>query len=502
MKKLILKTPPAGITADSVVVMWDRERDVDFYDVYVNGEHDGSVCRGDSTIEGLEPEQLYDIYVCAVKNGVRCAEGSIEVKTGSNGKVLNIADFGAVGDGVTVNTEAIQRAIDACEENGTVLVPEGVFVSGAVYLKSNMTLYIEDKGELRGSIQPSDYPIKRYRWEGRERDCYSSLVNTDFDFKGRNKNIVIAGKGRINASGAALKKNEEAEGKACRGRAVCIVNTDGLYIKDVIIKQSPAWCVHPIYCTGVTLNNVKIYTRYDEERSKVYEGMINGDGFDPDSCKDVYVFNSMIASQDDCIAVKSGRDEEGRAVGIPSENIRITDCSFENGLAIAIGSEASGDVRNVLVRDCTCSHVYSVCSIKTPRGRGGVIENVVYENIDGEYSDDEFKDCEWFRGAIYVDHFYSLKEFDPNEEMPLNDGTPKIRNITLRNINVKSSVSNAVYLGGLPESPLENITLCNVNAEGRTGMKAYNVKGLTMDNVNIKSHEGAEYFMVNIEMND
>ncbi|MCH5212033.1 MAG: glycoside hydrolase family 28 protein [Oscillospiraceae bacterium] len=504
MKSITLKIPPAAVTQTSIAVIWDRDHDIAKYEIYVNERLYDAVKRGDCTIEGLEPGTEYEIHVNGIdSSGSFAAESDIiTALTRPDGGIYNVCDYGAKGDGKTRNTRAIQRAIDECAENGVVVIPAGTFISGAIYLKSDMSLRLDEGAVLLGSENPDDYPIKRYRWEGREHDCYSSLINVKFDSEKRFKNITIEGKGKIDASGVALFLAERAENKAQRGRAVCIRNTDGVYYKDITVKQSPSWCVHTIYSNGVTANNIKVYTCYDEDRDKRYGHIFNGDGFDPDSCKDVYIFNSMIASQDDCIAIKSGRDEEGRKVGIPSENIRITDCRFENGFGVAIGSETSGGVRNVLVRDCEFTHVYSIGSVKSPRGRGNVIENILYENCIGEYQDTEHKDCEWFRGGIYVDNFYSVIQFDSSAEEPVTDATPKIRNVTFRNIRMKSSVSNAVYLAGLPESPLEDITLLNVTAEGPKGMKAFNIRGLTMKNVEIITNDPEMYHYENVVMND
>ena len=495
MKKIKLTVPPAAVTQTSIAVVWDNTASE--YEVFCDDVFYTKVTRGDCTIEGLEPGREYKITV----NGGGVSQ-SVTASTRADGGIYNICDYGAVGDGKTMNTRAIQRAIDACAPDGVVMIPAGTFVSGAIYLKSDMTLKVDEGAVLLGSGDPADYPIRRYRWEGREHDCYSSLVNVGFEHEGRLKNITIEGGGKIDANGAELFLNERAENSAQRGRAICIRNTDGVYYKDITVKQSPAWCVHTIYSNGVSANNIKVYTKYDEDRSKVYGHIFNGDGFDPDSCRDVYVFNSMIASQDDCIAIKSGRDEEGRAVGIPTENVRITDCRFESGFGVAMGSEVSGGVRNVLVRDCTFTHVYSIGSVKSPRGRGNVIENIVYENCVGEYQDDEFGDCEWFRGGIYVDNFYSVVEFDSSVEEPVTDGTPKIRNVTFRNIKMKTRTSNAIWLAGLPESPLEDITLENVTAEGPKGMKAFNIRGLTMKNVDVITPDPDRYHFENVEMKD
>ena len=330
--KINLTIPPLAVTQTSIAVIWDRNHDMAEYEIYVNGKLYDTVKRGDCTIEDLEPGVEYKIRVNGINRSGEIAAESDDIKasTRPDGGTYNVCDYGAKGDGKTLNTAAIQSAIDACAKNGVVIIPAGTFVSGAVYLKSDMSLRVEEGAVLLGSENSNDYPIKRYRWEGRECDCYSSLINVKFDSEERFKNITIEGKGKIDASGVALFLAERAENKAQRGRAICIRNTDGVYYKDITVKQSPAWCVHTIYSNGVTANNIKVYTRYDEDRDKLYGHIFNGDGFDPDSCKNVYIFNSVIASQDDCIAIKSGRDEEGRKVGIPSENIRITDCSFEN----------------------------------------------------------------------------------------------------------------------------------------------------------------------------
>ncbi len=495
MQKLNLHTAPAAITPTSAAVVWDKIKGVPSYKVYVAGKYVSEIGHCHYTAENLAPQTEYEIRVSAGS-----ISESVCVTTRAAGRVLDICDYGAVGDGATVNTRAIQRAIDECGAGDTVLIPDGVFISGALYLKSDMTLRLTDGAVLKASADIRDYPIRRYRFEGLETDCYSSFINTTFDTDERLKNITIEGRGRIDAGGDKLF-SQEINTAPKRGRAVCMRSVDGLYIKDVTVKNSPAWCVHAIYCTDVTINGVKIHTAYDETRDKPYTGIFNGDGFDPDSCRNVYVFGSTIASQDDCIAIKSGRDAEGRAVGKRAENIRITDCRFENGFGVAVGSESSGDVRNVLVRDCTYSGVYSVVSIKSPRGRGGVIENIVCEDLRGEYGREEFGDCQWFRGGVYIDNFYSVIKFDPTAPKPVTVGTPKIRNITMRNITMRNMRSNAIFLAGLPESPLENITLENVECCGNYGMKAYNVKGLAMREVRVSAECGEEYEFVNVKIN-
>ncbi|UQZ32689.1 hypothetical protein C2I18_03415 [Paenibacillus sp. PK3_47] len=498
---LHLLSPPASQRADSIALLWDKPADtadIACYRVYVNGSIHGIGTATDYTVTGLTPSQEYEVYVCAVsKTGsVSPPSRKVLVSTRSAGERFDITAFGAVKGRENLNTQAIQAAIDACSPGGTVYVPEGVFVTGAIFLKSNMSLYIEKGGVLLGSGHAEDYPVMTYRWEGREQLCYASLVNTGDSNGEPLEYITIEGGGTIDANGTALFKQEMAEKKGFRGRAVCLRNVDYVYLKDIAVRHSPAWCVHLIYCNHVSVNHVSIHTKTDEYGRR-YGNIYNGDGLNPDSCSDVYIFNSMIASQDDCIAIKSGRDEEGRKVGIPSRDIRITNCRFKSGFGVAIGSEMAGGIHNVRVSGCTFEEVYSIGTVKAPRGRGAVIENIVYEDCTLTNYSLEHGDCEWFRGAINIDQFYSQKEYDPNLLAEVNEGTSIIRDIRFRNIVLDTHAGNAVFMAGLPESPLQNIVLENVAAIGKYGLKAYNITGLSMNNVSVVSREDEHYKFLN-----
>ncbi len=513
-----LMCAPASCTDRSAALLWDEPcaEGVSGYRIFVNGYRNNEetasavydTVHTDYTLTNLPDNTDYEVTVCAVfKSGeISPMSGQVKFRTLSKKKVFDITDFGAVGDGETLNTQDIQRAIDNCcrccgEEGGMVYIPAGTFVTGALFLKSDMTLFLEKGAVLLGSENLEDYPLMEYRFEGREQLCYASLINTIGvnDGGGRLKNVVIAGRGKIDAAGNKLYRPMlDSKTAAVRGRAVCLRNVDNLYIYGVTVRNSPAWCVHLIYCNNVSINDVKVYTKYDENGEKY--GIHNGDGIDPDSCSNVYIFNSTIGSQDDCIAIKSGRDEEGRRVGIPTKNVRISNCRFESGFGVAIGSEMSGGVMDVVVKDCIFENVYSIGTVKAPRGRGNVIDNILYENISFVNRSLEHKDCRWFRGAIYIDQFYSHETFDPDEEREYDEGTAEIRNITFKNIDMETLAGNAVYLAGLRESKLKNIRLCNVNATGKYGMKAYNVDGLVMENVKVTALEdGVDYVFKNVK---
>lgn len=495
-----LTSPPAAQTADSIALLWDKPASygVERYEVYVNNSLAATTKNTDYTLQGLAPEHEYFIYVLTYMSTEEPLQSNtICIITRPQPQVFDIAAYGAVGDGETLNTSAIQSAIDACSQGGLVTIPEGVFLTGAIYLKSDMTLYLEEGAVLLGSPDTEDYPLLESRWEGLQRTCYASLVNTQDTQGGRLSNITITGPGKIDANGSALRKKELSEVAGKPGSAICIRNTDNVYIHGVTVRQSPFWCVHIVYCNGVSVNGVGIHTKYDEE-GNLYEGIVNGDGLDPDSCSDVYIFNCHIASQDDGIAIKSGRNAEGRAVGIPTENVRISNCRFTSGFGVAMGSEMSGGVRNVLVEDCEFHNVFSIASVKAIRGRGNVIENITYRDCTFTNQNLELQDTQWFRGALYVDQFYGDLIFDPHETQPKNEETPVIRNILFQNITLDKVAGNAIYLTGLVESPLENIRLENITAVGKHGFIANNIRGLVLDHVTVNAREGEAMRFVNV----
>ncbi len=312
-----------------------------------------------------------------------------------------------------------------------------------------------------------------YRYEGCESLCYTSLINTD---SAPHENISILGEGVIDAGGMPLYEAERAEAKGKRGRAVCLRNTRGVTVRGVTVRQSPAWCLHLIYCNEVLLEDVKIFTKYDEDGNLC--DMFNGDGIDLDSCSDVTVRSSLIGSEDDCIAIKSGRDVEGRRVGIPSKNILIENCRFISGFGVAIGSEMSGGVENVTVRNCRFENTFGIVSIKPIRPRGGYVKNILYENCTHKNESLEHRDCLWYRGAIYIDGFYGKEEgdFDADEKRPVDETTPLAEGITLKNLSAETIAGRGVYICGLPERPIKGLVIENVRVAGIKEPYLYNLE--------------------------
>lgn len=303
---LNLLSPPASQTETSIALIWDKHEnspDIVGYQVYINGEIHGITTNTDYAVTNLKFSREYEAFIRAVfKTGeLSVKSNTIKVTTKPKGEIFDITSFGAVGDGKTMTTYEIQRAIKACTPGGTVYVPKGTFLTGAIYLKRNMTLYIEEGGLLLGSCSTVDYPLIKYRWEGLETTCYSSLINTTVSDSSRLENLTITGMGKIDANSSILRKKELAENKGTPGRAICLRNVDNVYLKDITVKQSPAWCVQLIYCNNVSVNNMKICPKHDEYSNK-YLNMSNDNGLNTDSTSNVFIFNSIIASECNCIS--------------------------------------------------------------------------------------------------------------------------------------------------------------------------------------------------------
>lgn len=370
-----LKVAPGTIGARSATVVWDKPAnyaDIVRYHIFLNGKEAGLAAKCNFKVEGLRPEGAYAISIKAEDKSGALSRASDEITftTHKEGRVLNVTDFGALGDNATLNTKAIQSAIDACPEQGTVLIPRGTFLSGALFLKSNMTLTIAKGGTLKGSDRLQGYlPMIHNRFEGWELDTYASLLNAGtMNHNGgfSVQNLRICGRGTIKGAGGELGAAMHAKsGIRSRGRLVLIMNARNVDIQGLTIEDSPCWTIHYLYCQGVSLHDLNIKSTAP-----------NGDGIDPDSSLDSYIFNCTFSTGDDCIAIKSGKNPQGYDIGKPTRHVRITDCNFVKGHGISIGSEMSGGVSDVLVRDCQAGPLLHGLQIKATKERGGYVRNV------------------------------------------------------------------------------------------------------------------------------
>ena len=408
---------------------------------------------------------------------------------------FEITRYGAVADGEKDSTEAISRAIAACNQagGGRVVVPPGVVLTGPIHLKSNVDLHVPAGATLRFVRDPRRYlPLVYTRWEGTECLNYSPFLYADGQ-----ENIAITGpgtldgqadcehwwpwKGRTNCGWAKGQPSQEAarnalmemgakdvplgdrkfgEGHYLRPSFIQPVRSRNILIEGIAIVNSPMFEINPVLCAGVTVRDVKISSHGP-----------NNDGCDPDSSTDVLIENCVFDTGDDCIAIKSGRNRDGRRVGKPSENIVIRNCQMKDGHGgITIGSEMSGGVRNVYAENCQLSspNLNEALRFKTNAMRGGTIENVFIRNLTiGEIAD----------AILQVDFFY--------EEGPKGPERPVVRNIEIRDVTCKKA-KYALYVRGFPNAPVKDIRLENCKFQNVASANVVeNVEGLSLTGVTI-----------------
>ena len=436
---------PATITASSVTILWDKQyaKDSVVYQIWLNDIAIGTTTKTNYTVTNLAAAKPYTISVTLIKddNSTKVLN-TLRFSTTATSKVLNIIDFGAKSDSTALNTKAIQAAIDACTEGGTVLIPKGVFVSGALYLKSNMTLFIEKGAVLKGSTVVEDYlPMLLNRFEGWELKTYASLINAgtlNRDGSYNVKNIRITGGGTISGGGKRLGDAMiKANGMRSRGRLICLMNCQDVSMTDLTITEPPCWTIHYIYSDNITCNNLNIITF----------NIRNGDGIDPDSSTDSYIFNCTFDNGDDCIAIKSGKNPEGFLVAKPTINVRISDCNFIRGHGISIGSEMSGGVSDVLVQDCKAGALLNGMQIKGTKERGGYIKNVTVT------------DCQ----LLQITVFSALNYNNDGEAAP---EPPTFENFVFKNIDLSKALIKqpVININGFKDAAhkLKNVTFTNI----------------------------------------
>ncbi|XP_078440840.1 putative polygalacturonase isoform X4 [Wolffia australiana] len=361
------------------------------------------------------------------------------------GAVLNLMDFGAVGDGVTLNTEAFEKAVAAIKAKGggKVLVPAGKWLTGPFNLTSNLTLFLARGAEILGTDEEKLWtlmPALPSYGYGRERrgPRYGSLIHGQ-----HLENVVITGEnGTINGQGRSWwKKHLLHQLNHTRGPLVQLMWSRNVLISNITLRDSPFWTIHPYSCKNVTISGVTILAPVVQAP--------NTDGIDPDSSEDVVIENCYICVGDDAVAIKSGWDQYGISYGRPSSNILIRNLIVRSNVSagISIGSEMSGGVANVTVENVTVWSSRRGLRIKTAAGRGGYVRNVTFRRVT----------LEDIRVGIVIRTDYN--------EHPDGDfnrtAFPDLRNITYEGITGRR-VKNPVMLLGTKEMPLKGVIFKDV----------------------------------------
>ena len=389
------------IFSNEITVWWDKQwelADDVSYRLLLNGKAVATTTKTHYSFHNLFPETAYEIKVERT-DGESVAEvlGILHLTTPKEKKRLDVTSYGAVGDGQTLNTESLQRAIDACGADECVYFPAGIYMSGALDLHSDMELYLDQGAILQGTAKVDDYLPRRWgRFEGTELMCYSSLLNMgtlDHTAGPNCRNIVIRGGGAILGGGAAhceavieselarLKNDPEQSPDdikalesnrallaTVRPRLMNISNCENVVITGLTMGYGASWNVHFMYSRNIVTYDCKI----------VSHDVWNGDGWNPDSSENCVIFNTEFNTGDNSIAIKSGKNLEGIKIGRPSVGIRVFDC--HGGKSLGIGSEMSGGVSNIYIWDCDFSASVMGLSVKLNPERGGYMRNIVVRN--------------------------------------------------------------------------------------------------------------------------
>jgi polygalacturonase len=406
-----------------------------------------------------------------------------------------ITQFGGVGDGQKDCTEAFQQAIAKCTASGggRVVVPAGTFLTGPIHLKSNVNLHVSEAATIKFSQDPKKYlPVVFSRWEGVELMNYSPFI-----YALDQTNIAVTGPGKLDGQsgpqawwpwngrpqygwsegqpnqrqdramlldmgerGVPVTERVFGDGHYLRPQFIQPYRCKNVLIEGVTIQNSPMWEIHPVLCTNVTVSGVKISSHGP-----------NNDGCDPESCSDVLIKDCYFDTGDDCIAIKSGRNADGRRLHTPTENIIVQNCRMKDGHGgITVGSEISGGVRNLFAQNCVLDspNLDHALRIKNNAMRGGLLENLYYRNIDvGQVA----------HAAITIDFNY--------EEGEKGKFTPVVRNFVVDGLRSGKS-KYALDVQGFKNAPIINLRLedCEFKNVAEQNI-VKNVSGVTLHNVRI-----------------
>jgi polygalacturonase len=417
--------------------------------------------------------------------------------------VFNVREHGAAGDGRTLETRALQSAIDACRAQGRGMVyfPAGRYRTGSLILRDDIHLHLDAGATIFGSENPGDFPILENRWEGAQQATHASLLTAQ-----NAKNITVSGRGRIDGQGAVWwQRHKEKALTYPRPRLISFADCESVLIEGVTLVNSPSWTINPVRCFNLSVRGVTIINPEDSP---------NTDGINPDSCRNVRISDCYVSAGDDCITLKAGSEEEHPDRRAPCRDITIVNCTLSHGHGgIVIGSEMNGGVQNVVISNCVFTGTDRGIRLKSRRGRGGTVEDIRASNL---VMTDVL--CPFTMNLYYGCGAWGDPVVSDKGPQPRNEGTPRFRRIHLSHITARGVKYTAGFFYGLPEMPAEEISLSEISvslaaeteggypemADGlermqQAGFFLRNIRGLTLENIEVDGQSGPAFRLVDIE---
>jgi polygalacturonase len=418
------------------------------------------------------------------------AADPVQTDAGASTKIFDVRQFGAVGDGKTPDTAAIQKALDECGKSGGVVhLGPGTYLCTPIFLHSQTTLQIDAGATLIGTDEPEDYKNSERKSATLSSASFLALIN------GKDlTDVTIAGPGTIDGAGARWWVPAEAARRKTPGfttprpRLILLTRCKNLRVQDITLQNSPSFHLVPTECEDVVITNVTI---------KAPSNSPNTDAIDPSMCKNVLITRCHIDVGDDNVAIKSGRFLQGR--DFACEDITVTDCVFLHGHGMSIGSETLGGVRNVTVRNCTFEDTENGIRIKSQRGKGGVVENIQFSDITMKNVDP---------AITFTAYYMNNSAGDPAQPgapkadaaIPVDNRIPLYRNIHISNLTATCRRSAGV-MNGLPDGLISDVVLENVHiTSATTGLNIRNAKGIQFKDVQITPGEGPPIVLDNAQV--
>ncbi|WP_234117681.1 glycosyl hydrolase family 28 protein [Clostridium hydrogenum] len=443
-----LMVPNLAYSSSSITLVWDKPTvysNVKEYDIYENGKLVGNTTNLNYTVQNLTPSTAYSFTVRAKDgNNVESDDSNaISETTTPTAAVFDVTKYGAVGDGKTIDTKSIQAAIDACTSGGVVVIPSGTFVSGAIYLKSNMSLEVD--GTLLGSDNPSDYAYSSMRFPYYYQPNYMGLINAYTTNYGSLTNIKVYGKGTV-SGGTYTSGNLTALGSAetklkgdkGRGDLITVKGVTNFYLSGLTLINPAEHTIFISYSKNITVDGIS---------AKTY-GIHNADGIDVATSDTTKIFNSYFDNGDDCINFNAGYGEDAVKENIPCSNIRVFDDNTYRGHGgVVFGSYTGAWIKNVMVEDCNFNGTNIGLRFKTSKYIGGGATNVTARDITMSNIVND---------AISLDSNYSLTPVS-------NPAVPGVfQNVTIQNVTCQTAGGYGIWINALPTAYNSGINLTNV----------------------------------------